>query len=100
MREFAKKFYNSAAWDKCRAAYISKRRAIDGGLCETCRRRYGHIVHHRIWLTPENVNDPEVALNMDNLKYDCLTCHNKEKERGDVLPEILFDEDGQPIPPP
>lgn len=34
-REFAKKFYNSKAWRKCRTTYIEHRVAIDGGMCET-----------------------------------------------------------------
>ena len=34
-REFAKKFYNSKAWRKCRATYIEHRVAVDGGMCET-----------------------------------------------------------------
>ena len=31
MKPFAKAFYNSPAWQACRAAYISQRRQIDGG---------------------------------------------------------------------
>ena len=36
MKPFAKTFYNSPAWQSCRAAYISRRRQIDGGMCEGC----------------------------------------------------------------
>lgn len=98
-QEFAKKFYNSSAWKYCRESYIAYRRSIDGGLCETCHKRYGVIVHHKIWLTPENISDPEISLNHKHLKYDCLECHNREKEN-DTQRIILFDEDGQPYIPP
>lgn len=91
-RAFAKKFYKSTKWLKCRASYIAERRAIDGGLCERCRQVMGYIVHHVIWLTPENVNDPEITLNHDNLEYVCLDCHNRIEE-GERY--CLFDERGQ-----
>ena len=73
-----KAFYKSKAWQKCREEYISK----VGGLCERCLRRGiikpGYIVHHKEYITPENLTDPEIALCFDNLEYVCLTCHNKE----------------------
>lgn len=70
-------FYRSAAWRKCRDAYISK----CGGLCEICLSKGiykpGYIVHHKIHLTEENYKDPSVALNFDNLMYVCEADHNK-----------------------
>lgn len=80
-REFAKAFYNSTRWKKCRMAYIRHRKSVDGGMCESCRERPGYIVHHKTELTPENINDPDVTLGFWNLKYDCLECHNKEHEK-------------------
>lgn len=80
-KEYAQPFYKSKAWKKCRASYISHRQSIDGGLCETCHDRVGYIVHHNVtWITPDNINDPDITLNFNNLKYDCLICHNKEVE--------------------
>lgn len=35
----------------------------------------GEIVHHIIELTPENINDPSVSLNFDNLRLVCRRCH-------------------------
>lgn len=96
-REFSKRFYKSKHWKNCRASYIAKRIAIDGGLCETCHDAPGFIVHHTVWLTPENINDPGVALNHNLLKYDCLICHNKEGTEVDEYP-YAFDADGQLIP--
>ena len=77
-KEFAKAFYNSKRWRKCRGAYIAYRQAIDGGLCESCHEVPGYIVHHKTELTPENINDPNITLGFYNLKYDCHACHQKE----------------------
>lgn len=78
MKEWAKPFYQSTAWKQCRAKYIKS----VGGLCERCSKKglivAGYIVHHKCYLTPENINDPSVTLNWDNLEYLCQDCHNKE----------------------
>jgi len=37
----------------------------------------GEIVHHKIHLTPENIHDPKIALNFDNLQLLCRDCHGK-----------------------
>ncbi len=47
-KDWAKAFYKSAAWQKCRDSYIAKRIAADGGLCEECQEELGYIVHHKI----------------------------------------------------
>lgn len=99
-RDFAKGFYKSSAWKKCRAAFIAGRVAIDGGMCQQCGRELGYIVHHREWLTPENITDPNVALDHENLEYVCQTCHNKI-EQGEEEPRHRFTSDGQveAVPP-
>lgn len=100
-REFAKAFYAGKAWRKCRAAYIAGRKAIDGGMCEGCHERPGYIVHHKVELTPSNINDPDVALNHANLKYDCHICHNREGRgmgRVEGLVGYVFSADGEPVP--
>lgn len=79
MKEWAAWFYKSKAWTKCRASYIAKRVSIDGGMCEVCKEEQGYIVHHKIILNKNNINDPDVALNHDCLEYVCKKCHdNKE----------------------
>lgn len=93
-REFAKPFYDSTAWKRCRSAFIAERIAIDGGTCQRCGQELGYIVHHRIWLTSENINDPNITLNHRNLEYVCLTCHNKIEE-GEEAPRYRFTPDGQ-----
>ena len=37
-REFAKGFYASEAWRKCRLGYIRHRRSVDGGLVRNAMR--------------------------------------------------------------
>jgi len=99
-QDFARSFYNSAPWRKCRAAYIAKRIRIDGGLCERCRERQGYIVHHRIRLTAANIGDPEVSLNHANLRFECRDCHDLEEGHGvnaRLTPPVIFDDDGNVI---
>lgn len=100
-RDFAKSFYASKEWKKCRATYIAHRKSIDGGLCESCNEKPGYIVHHKTELTPENIHDPDIALGLNNLKYDCLECHNQENGRGSKevpgLTKYAFDADGNAI---
>lgn len=77
-QDFAKAFYRSAVWAACRDSYIAKRR----GLCERCLARglirAGKIVHHKTYLTPENISIPGIALNHANLELLCQDCHNAE----------------------
>ena len=103
-RDFARQFYDSDGWRKCRLGYISHRRSIDGGLCEKCREQPGKIIHHKIHLTPDNITDPDIALGFDNLMYVCIECHNIIHGYAPELPEravrYAFDLDGNPIPVP
>lgn len=95
-RDFAKQFYKSAAWQHCRDSFIAYRRSIDGGICQRCHDAPGYIVHHRTYLTPRNIKDPNVSLNFDNLEYVCHDCHNLEHQGGKPL-LCRFDEQGRPI---
>lgn len=94
---WAKKFYNSKVWKECRASYIAKRISIDGGLCESCHMELGKIVHHEVWLTPDNISNPMISLNHDNLKLDCQTCHNSEKEGQEIEQPRYYFENGEII---
>lgn len=91
-KEFAKLFYKSKAWRDCRAAFVLSR----FGLCERCGQP-GDIVHHKIKLTPSNINKPNVALNWDNLELLCQDCHNREHGRVSVAEGLAFDENGNLI---
>lgn len=102
MKEFAKKFYKSKQWQQCRKLYIAERTLIDGGVCEICHEKTGYIVHHKIMLTAENITDPNIALNKNNLQYVCKDCHDRIDGhfiRNVVQQYCKFDESGQPIPP-
>lgn len=90
MRDFAKEFYQSKAWRETRA-YVFKR---DFGLCVRCGKP-GEIVHHKRYLTPDNIDDPSVSLNEDNLETLCRECHALEHE-GELPTDraLTFDENG------
>ncbi len=75
-QEWAIKFYNSTAWIKCREAY--KQSVF--GLCERCGQP-GDEVHHKMYLTPENINDPYITLSFENLELLCSSCHSIEHNR-------------------
>lgn len=92
-REFAKKFYNSAAWIKTSKAYAASKLFI----CEKCGEpATKYIVHHKKYLTPQNINDPMIALSWDNLQLLCLDCHNKT-HRAKAKRKIIFSDDGQVV---
>ena len=101
MKEFAKSFYKSAKWKKCRKAYIDSRVLVDGGVCERCKEKLGYIVHHKMPLTPENINDEKITLSFDNLRFDCKDCHDREEVHPFITekqPMCWFDESGNPMP--
>lgn len=70
-------FYSTKKWRKCRQTYIAK----VGGLCEMCLKqgivRPGSELHHKIHLTQENITDPRITLNHDNLIYLCIDHHHE-----------------------
>lgn len=100
MQDFARLFYKSPAWHKCRQGYIGYRQSIDGGMCERCHKALGFIVHHKKYITPENINDPSITLNWDNLEYICQDCHNKEHFDKQIGLRYKFGPDGQIVPLP
>jgi 5-methylcytosine-specific restriction endonuclease McrA len=90
-----KRFYKTANWQACRA-YVWKR---DGGLCVDCKKK-GMItpaeeVHHVIPLTAENVKDPNVSLNPENLVSLCRECH--KNRHGTIGRRYTIGEDGRVI---
>lgn len=102
-RDFARSFYKSKQWESTRDAYA---RSVHG-LCEPCARSgkvsIGVIVHHKEHLTPENIEDPAVALSFDNLELVCRKCHAAchpeiygSKKQGGAA-RVAFDEDGNVV---
>lgn len=95
MKDYAAALYSSKAWKETRRAY---RKSV-GGLCEICLKKGiykpGEIVHHKIHLTPDNVNDPAVALNWNNLQLVCRDCHAElhgetRRYKVDELGRVIF----------
>lgn len=94
MREFAKGFYQSSQWRKCRNAYFQMKH----GLCERCSET-GKIVHHKKYLNESNINDVEITLSFDNLELLCQDCHNKEhnEKYGINVDGVKFNSNGELI---
>ena len=97
MRDFAKEFYKSNTWKECRSSFVSYKR----GLCEKCLEKgiysAGVIVHHKVHITPNNINDPNVTLNFDNLELLCRNCHAEAHSR---QKRYKFDEYGRCLTAP
>ena len=88
--DYAKKFYRSKNWRKLRDLYMANQNYI----CERCGN-LAHIVHHTVYITPQNINDPAVTLQWDNLEALCIDCHNSEHMGSEIIAEGLrFDSNG------
>ena len=99
MQAWAREFYLGKAWRACRRAYLAAKR----WQCERCSTPDNpvpaKVVHHRQYITQDNINDPSVTLSWDNLQALCQDCHNEihhARERGD---RYSFGEDGAILPP-
>lgn len=70
-----KAFYHSQAWKNTRRNY----KQSVGGLCERCLAKGmivpAEIVHHKIPLTADNMNDLNISLSWKNLQALCRQCH-------------------------
>lgn len=81
MKEYAKAFYKSKQWQQCRESYAKSK----GWLCERCLKKGlynpGVIVHHKTYIDPENITDPMILLNFDNLELLCRACHGDEHKK-------------------
>lgn len=84
------RFYKSKAWKDAQAAFMKSKHYI----CERCGRP-AKIVHHKTYITPQNINDPSITLSFANLEALCADCHNKEHFTGDATaPGLCFDSNG------
>lgn len=90
-QDYAKAFYGSPAWQQCRKAY---KKSV-GGLCERCLKKGLYtpavIVHHKVYISPENLQDAHIALDWNNLEALCRQCHEEEHIRGSKRYRILED---------
>lgn len=93
MKDYAAKFYKSKRWQETRLAYLKS----VGGLCERCLKKGlyapAKIVHHKIYISPDNIYNPEITLNWDNLEAVCRHCH-EEEHSGDGSRRYRIEEDG------
>lgn len=96
MKPFAKAFYEGQAWKDCREGYLITQQYI----CERCGG-VAKIVHHKKYLTPENISDPYIALCFENLEALCQDCHNKEHHKAtETDTRYSFDSEGNIVYPP
>ncbi len=90
MKAYAKAFYTGKAWKKLSRLYMTMKNYI----CERCGKP-GEICHHKTYITPHNIHDINITLNIDNLECLCKDCHNKEHFLQET--KSIFDENGQVI---
>lgn len=90
-----REFYRSRQWQRLSRAFLLSRNYI----CERCGAP-AEIAHHRRYLTPANVDDPDIALNPANLEALCLNCHNAEhfSAGGAIAQGLAFDDNGDLMP--
>lgn len=89
MKEYAESFYKGAQWQKVRRAYLKSVH----GICERCGMPAA-IVHHKDYITPDNINDISVILNFENLEALCQTCHNEEHHKHKSQRRYTYDANG------
>ena len=90
MKQYAEKFYKSAAWRKTSRLYMTMQNYV----CERCGG-VGEICHHKKYITPWNIGDPNITLNLDNLECLCQDCHNAEHRAR--MSKAIFDDAGQMV---
>lgn len=79
-------FYRSKEWEEFRKVIIAERTAADGFVYDEVTRKpivkaYDIILHHKIELTLDNVNDANISLNPDNIQIVSFTTHNEIHNR-------------------
>lgn len=92
-KEWAQAFYRSKAWVTCRIGYMLSQNYV----CERCGDT-AKICHHKTWLTAENITNPRVTLNWDNLEAVCQDCHNIEHHSTNATADgLTFNSKGELI---
>ena len=79
-------FYRSKEWADFRQVIIAERTATDGFVYDEITgkpivKAYDIILHHKIELTLENVNDASITLNPDNIQVVSFRTHNEIHNR-------------------
>ena len=107
-RDFSRDFYHSRQWKAAQASYMRLPVKTTRGICPPlmCERCYeltgqlvpAEIVHHKTFLSPENIDDPSVTLSHDNLMRVCRDCHARLHSNDNSVPRVAFGDDGRVIP--
>ncbi len=79
-------FYRSEEWVKFRDLVIAERTREDGLIYDEVTekpilRRYDLILHHKIFLTEDNVHDYSISLNPENIMVVSHKTHNQIHEK-------------------
>lgn len=61
-------------------------------ICERCGG-VAVICHHRRYITPANITDPNITYNWGNLEALCQECHNKEHMQKQT--KVIFNDAGE-----
>lgn len=89
-QDWAVSFYNSKAWIDCRNGYMQSKYYV----CEVCKGT-AVICHHKEWLTPMTIDNPNITLNWELLQAVCLDCHNRIHGNNNITVEgLIFDDEG------
>lgn len=88
-------FYKSKEWEQL--IQILRLERVDAAgqtICGYCgkpiTRKYDCIGHHIEELTEQNVNDPQIALNPENVMLVHFSCHNKIHRRFEGFYQQVF----------
>lgn len=92
MKEYARSFYKGKQWQRVSRLYMESRNYV----CERCGG-VGVICHHRKYINPWNIGDPNITLNLDNLECLCQECHNREHTALVEHSRAIFDAAGNMI---
>jgi len=79
-------FYRSKEWAEFRRVVIAERTKEDGFVYDEITgkpivKAYDLILHHKIELTEENVNDYNISLNPENIQIVSFKTHNRIHDR-------------------
>lgn len=87
------KFYHSKRWKRVRRIVINTNR----GRCQECGKA-GWEVHHIIPLTEQNLTNPDIAINPDNLMLLCTRCHDSMRTKDKYIrADLEFTVDGDVV---
>ena len=89
MKDYARSLYESRRWKRTHNAYMISRNYV----CERCGG-LARIVHHKTYVSPQNINDVSVTLDWANLEALCMDCHAGEHGTKACVDGLRFDSSG------